>query len=860
MATLQEALTLAFDYYETRHWIEAETLCRRIVEAAPDHPTAHHLLGLIAAQDKRWIEAERALRESARLQPNLFDVHAHLGHVLKNIGSISEAIVCWKHAIQLRPNHAESWFRLAENLLAQDDVPAAIDAYQNALNLHPDHGPILNDLALALMKQKRYEIAVIYLERAADVFASMAASEKASARALYNAALCHDALGERISAIHCLERAVAHQPCFVEAWANLGAFRLAGKDEEGAIIAFQQALYLNPDHIISLLNLGRLQKKRGALIEAEICFRRVLACQPSAIDVHIHLATILEDLKQFAESAIHYRVVLQTESDDECRTEKKRAATAGLGRVLALLNQPEEAWRVWSLLMEPPFMGTTAFDAAERTEHHNFAIRLRDMGRPDLAIACLERLTTFPPEIGLFLFTLGDVYATTNQPQKARKAWERAVQIDPQLAAAHYNLGNLHMAEGRWDKADVCYRRAADANPDLADAWFNLGVTLDYRVQDTAAIEAYRQAIAIQPDHASAHYNLGLALLRLGAFVEGWREHEWRWRTMDKVPSIVGWPQWRGEFQPKATLLVYAEQGHGDGIQFIRYIPLAAARVGRVIVECPRSLMSLFLTVEGVSAVQSIGTTRPPPLVASDSETAPPEFDVQCTLMSLPAIFGTTLETIPAGIPYLRGDQTVSERWRQNLERDSFGKMRIGLVWAGNSQLKIDYMRSLSLKFLFPLFDVPNIHVFCLQVGDGRRDLMGVTMPYNFTDIGKELEVVNDFFETASVISELDLVISSCTAPAHLAGALGVPTWVMLAHNADWRWLTDRDDSPWYPTMRLFRQSVSGDWDGVVRAMIAVLSTSGQALRKNKRNNPTSEALDFAIDSQQNSKKNRMKK
>jgi hypothetical protein len=364
------------------------------------------------------------------------------------------------------------------------------------------------------------------------------------------------------------------------------------------------------------------------------------------------------------------------------------------------------------------------------------------------------------------------------------------VTIEHQL-----NLAVSKQHSGNLPEAERLYRALLAHHPDMAEAHFNLGTILDATGRWHDAIAAFRQAAKLRPDLAVAHWNLGLTLLRQGDYPAGWPEWEWRWNVPDLRLNRLQCrqPQWDGAELAGKRILLYAEQGFGDTIQFARYVPLVAARGGIVTLGCPTELFNLFSRLPGVE------TCLPQP------GTAPASFSVHASLPSLPRIFGTTLATIPQNIPYMHADPAKIERWRARMTGTNTKK--IGLVWAGRPTHRGDRERSLPLAALADLPALPGIQWFSLQKGDAAQQAR--TAPFELTDWTNELI---DFSDTAALIANLDLVISVDTSVAHLAGAMGKPVWVLLPFVPDWRWLLERGDSPWYPTMRLFRQTTSGDW------------------------------------------------
>ena len=347
--------------------------------------------------------------------------------------------------------------------------------------------------------------------------------------------------------------------------------------------------------------------------------------------------------------------------------------------------------------------------------------------------------------------------------------------------------------------------------PDLVEAHINLGNARKSQRRVDDAAEAYRRALSLDPANREAHWNFAQVLLLMGRLREGWAEYAWR--TKCEEFRAVNWnfkqPLWDGSDLGGRTVLLYTEQGFGDTIQFLRYLPMVAAqgtdKGGDVILHCPPPLTRLFKAApaaDGIQLVTKIGDTP---------------FDLQAPLHGLPGLFATTLDTIPADVPYLRPPGNTPPAL------ETSGGFKVGLVWAGNSKHKNDANRSVGFERFQPLLDIKGVDFYSLQVGERSRDIgaPGLSgLDGKIFDLGKDL---GDFADTAAAVGQLDLVITVDTSVAHLAGALGTPVWTLLPWVPDWRWLLDRDDSPWYPTMRLFRQPAAGDWDAVIDEVGAAL-------------------------------------
>jgi tetratricopeptide (TPR) repeat protein len=346
-------------------------------------------------------------------------------------------------------------------------------------------------------------------------------------------------------------------------------------------------------------------------------------------------------------------------------------------------------------------------------------------------------------------------------------------------------------------------------NPELVEAHLNLGVALMAKTDVVPAITSFRRAIDLRPDSAKAHYNLALALLSSGNFREGWTENEWRWLCKGFTTPLRRFtqPLWDGSPLHGRTILLHCEQGFGDSIQFIRYAPLVAERGGRVVLWAPPELLSLM---RGVQGVETVATAEPFP-----------PFDVHCPLLSLPRALDTRLESIPANVPYLFADPVRTARWKDKVVASANG-LKIGLAWAGRPTHTNDRNRSIGLKQLAPLAEITGVTFYSLQKGSSAHHAAGAPSGMNLIDLTDEL---HDFADTAALIENLDMVIAVDTSVAHLAGAMGKRVWVLLPFSADWRWLLNREDNPWYPTMRLFRQKQIGNWDATIIELARALKS-----------------------------------
>jgi Tfp pilus assembly protein PilF len=443
---------------------------------------------------------------------------------------------------------------------------------------------------------------------------------------------------------------------------------------------------------------------------------------------------------------------------------------------------------------------------------HLLGVLLIHAGRRDEAIPLLEQAVAARPENPVYLGNLGSAYLTTDQFAEARATLEKAVRCDPAHADAHYHLGIVFERFAWLDVAVASYRRAIELRPKHAAARNNLGNVLFVQGKRVESLAQFEAVLADDPQSVHAHYNRALALLALGRLAEGWEEYDWRWRCHQRVTPHSDEPTWTGEPLCDQTLLVRAEQGLGDTIQFLRYLPLVRQRVRRVLVEVPASLLPL-LRVSGVEGLVAQAALCDPPRSA-----ALPPFDLQVSLVSLPRIFRTALETIPAGVPYLKADVDLVARWRDKLSGPP--GLKVGIAWQGSPSYRDDRFRSIPLVCFAPLAAVPGVRLFSVQKGAGAEQIRAPQGRFGAVDLESQIDqAAGPFMDTAAIMKNLDLVITSDTAIAHLAGALGVTTWIALCAGPDWRWLAERRDSPWYPSVRLFRQARLGDWRPVFQEM-----------------------------------------
>jgi tetratricopeptide (TPR) repeat protein len=455
----------------------------------------------------------------------------------------------------------------------------------------------------------------------------------------------------------------------------------------------------------------------------------------------------------------------------------------------------------------------------DATLYYNLGLALMGLGQTEEAAAAWRAACRHRPGYGKALSNLGIALAELDQLTEAEKVLREALVCEPQFGEIHNNLAIVLRDLDRLPEALAACRQTIALSPGEPDGHNSLGIVSQQQGDFDDALTAYRRALRLRPDFAKAHFNLGLLLLLKGELSEGWREHEWRWRggARHLRPRGLPQPEWCGEPLDGRRLLLYAEQGYGDTLQFVRFAASAATLGGQVVLEAPAPLTRLLANVAGVSEIIASGDALPP-------------IDRQLPLMSVPAVLGVTLDRIPCDIPYVQPDPQSVAHWEKTLS--SLSGRKIGLVWSGDPRRHdpranaIDRRRSMALSDLAPLLRLPGLSFVSLQMGSPLKQRAMLPPDLRPADFSAEIK---DFADTAALIGALDLVISVDTAVAHLAGAMGKPVWILSRFDGCWRWLTDRDDSPWYPTARLFRQPAPGDWDSVVRRVARCLEEWGSA-------------------------------
>lgn len=532
-------------------------------------------------------------------------------------------------------------------------------------------------------------------------------------------------------------------------------------DLAAAEAGYGRILSLEPSHPDALFLSATLHAQQGRVERAAALLKQLVAAHPTHTEGWLNLAHVLDQMGQKEGAARCYETVVS--------------------------HRPQDV-QSWFHLGLANFQAKR-FEDAERA---------------------YRRYVELVPESIEGQFNLGAVLQDLNRFREAEQQYQRVLALDPRQVEAHRSLGAIALQERRYADAARHFQAGLSIAPDDVEMLSNLGVMLQKLNRLTEAEAVFRKAISLDPEHVNAHFNLALVLLLQGKFAEGWQEYEWRLRIKNRLPAVFDQPQWDGSPLNGKTILLRAEQGFGDTFQFVRYAPLVKAAGGRVVLECQPGLKRLLLRTPGIDMIAERPVSGHP-LV---------EFDTHLPLLSLPRIFNSGFDSIPSQFPYIHAESWLVERWASRLAGDR--RFRVGIVWAGRPTHEDDTNRSCSLGHFLRLATVPNVLLYALQKGEATRDLQAPEAAGLVENLDLEID---DFADTAAAIANLDLVICVDTSVAHLAGAMGRPVWVVLPFAPDFRWMAEGERSPWYPSMRLFRQHEAGDWDGLFARLSACLAS-----------------------------------
>jgi tetratricopeptide (TPR) repeat protein len=739
----------------------AKRLCRSVLQKAPLEARFWAWLGSLALAKGDLAEAEQSFHKAIELAPSNARNWTGLGSVWFRMGRAMEAESCFRKALELDDSDSLTWANLATVLTVQDKWQPAVDAFRQSVMRDDSNAEIWANLASAELKCGNVGDAKAAFER------SLAITPNPDVAVEYSILLGH--VNDFQSAANILSQVTSQFSSFVPAWQALGDVLSKSGDVANAEAVYRRVLELEP-------------QSEGA--------RRGLAKLRCAIDVGAGPAetdsslgmTLLSEGK--VDRAIPYL----------CRAVELHPNAANhhfnLGNALKVIGNLSEAIQCFRRAAElAPELAAV---------HYNLGSALREAGLLDDAVTHLQEATRLSPAFSQAHSNLAVALQEQGKLDEAIAAYRQAIVLEPGNAINYNNLGNIFKEHGQIDAAIENYRRSLALQPSYSHAYSNLGAALQQNGEFNQALAFYSRAIELEPEYADAHRNRALIRLLSGDFERGWPEYEWRWKTGEMAYREFSQPPWQGENLNGRTILIWAEQGFGDTFQFMRYAALLKERGATVIAECQKALSKVLASCQGVDQLIS-GNDRLP------------AFDFHAPLLSLPGILKTDLNKIPAEMPYLFAKETLVARWRQRLE--PLKGFRIGINWSGREGRGAFRKRDIPVKYFLELANFPGVTLISLQKGAARSELSSKLPIFN---PGEDFDQSHGpFMDTAAIMRNVDLVITSDTSVPHLAAALGAPVWVALPRVPDWRWLLDRADSPWYPTMRLFRQERSENWDVV---------------------------------------------
>jgi tetratricopeptide (TPR) repeat protein len=608
-------------------------------------------------------------------------------------------------------------------------------------------------------------------------------------------ALQHHQAGRLAEAEPLYRQILAVEPRHDESLHLLGVIYCQCGRADIAVELIEQAIVLRGDVAPYQYNLGMALQQLGRPDAAIARFERAVALKPDYVEAHNNLAVLQLTLGRFVAATAQFERALALKPDH---------VEAGCNLGVALLQQG----RLDAAIAR--FRQVLALRPDYPEAHCNLGSALERQGRVVEAVAAFENALALRPDYPEALQSVAALLHQLGRLEESAARYERAVELRPEHAESWYGLGCTRHRQERRDAAAACYDKAIALRPDYPEAYSNLSLIRKDQGDMNAALEVLDRALALRPDFADAQLNQAMIHLLTGNLRTGWRQYEARWRTSQLDPDRREFaiPRWDGGAGDGRTLLVWAEQGLGDSLQFCRYVPLLVARGWHVVVEVPDSLVRLLQGLAGATVLPIGGAADLVP-------------DCHCPMMSLPLLFETALDTVPAQVPYLAPSSGTAPALRL---ADAGDAVKIGLVWAGNPgklsalHAAVDTRRSIVLERLAPLLAVPGTRFISLQKDHRPSEDPAA---YGILD---PMPAVQDFADTATIIDQLDLVIAVDTSVVHLAGAMGKPVWLLNRFDTCWRWLQARDDSPWYPTLRQFRQPRLGDWDSVIAEAAGALA------------------------------------
>jgi len=778
-ASVANLLASGLDHHRRNALAEAQTLYAQALAIEPDNADALHLMGVLRQQYGDFVGAVDLIQRSLATKPAAH-VYANLCNALNQLGRWAEAEAAGRSAVWMDPTAPAARCNLGVAQRGLKKLPEAAATFRGVLALNPSYAGALSNLGVVLTELGELEEAERVLRQALAI--------EPGGQALFNLANVLLRQMRWTEAYDTFIQARTLAPAMHDIHANLGAACKALGRLDEAIDSYLRAVELSPRDSVSLHNYGMILGDAKRHEEAVAVLRAAAGLAPEKAAIYVDLGAAL------------YHVAKARQNADSP----------------ALFDQAIEALET-----------AVALDITMAAARYNLGLALLDRGRIEEAATRFREAMTLQADYAEAHCNLGHCLAELGQFEEAAEECRRALALKPELVEAQSTLGNIAVGRHDLEAAEVAYRAAVAQRPTMGGAWCNLGVALFRQGRSEEALEACDKALVFSPDLADAHWNRALVLLQRGDYAEGWAEHAWRLRRARRIREDAGFtqPLWDGAPLNGGLVMLHTEQGFGDAIQCARFIPPAARRAGRAILQAQRPLTRLFANLPGLAAV------------LPDDAPLMPTVDCRLPLFSLPHLFAPTLDSLKDPtqahpVPYLKIPPDLIQTWAERLGQATAGDsaVRIGIVWSGNVGSEAELGRSIPLQAFAPL-DLPGVRLISLQKGDGLSELADARATgMSVTELGPTFDAC-DFADTGAIIENLDLVICCDTAVAHLAGALGRPIWLAVNAVADWRWLLHRTDSPWYPSLTIYRQPSRGDWAGLFAKMAADLEELARGRR-----------------------------
>jgi len=736
-------------------------------------------------------------------------------------GNLDRAREVYLSILKIDPDHFDA-LQLLGVLASQTNQWAnAVEFFQKAISLQSTSAIVFFNQGIAFQELNLLDQALVSYCNAIQL-------ESNYVQAIYNKAVVLKGLDRLDDALLCYDKVIELKPDYAEAYSNRGNILEHKTRYADALDDFSKVTELKAEHPEGYINRGRVLWKLKSLEQSLVNYDKAIELEPGFAQAYFGKGVVQGELNKLVDAVKSYDKATYLKHDFSI-------AFNNLGSVFKKLGNLNQALSNYDRSI---YHGVHYAQA-----YSNRGLVLQKLQRFDEAISDFIKAISLKPDFAEFFYNYGNLLAESgrieealneygkaielridyadcythrsillqklNRLHEALASCEMAIEFEPTLAEAYFNRGVISAELKLVDQALNSYGHSVWIKPNYFDAHYNRGVILNNLDRLDESLSCYERAIEIKPDFAQAHWNYALALLLCGDFGRGFKEYEWRWQTKsiraNAGQRAFSQPLWNGkESLEHKTILLYCEQGLGDTLQFCRYASLVAQLGARVLLEVQEPLVELLEKIEGVFRVLPKGSVLP-------------DFDYQCPLMSLPFAFNTCINTVPSKGPYLSVDKTRLKRWESKLGEKT--RPRIGIVWSSVSSFKDDDKRSVTFKEIISCFPVGSFDIICLQKEVKEQDKA------EFESSGLKFygDELIDFSETAALIECLDLVVGTCTSVPHLSAALGKPTWIMLQKVPDWRWMRNICHSPWYPTVRLYRQQSLADWSEVFNEVRADL-------------------------------------